>query len=73
MMIDGDWMLHIGAEEHDDDHIPYIFHVLIPRNEINFSWTINNNLRYPLEFEFTTKSKSPNDLKIIDIENYDDL
>lgn len=48
----------------------YIITVEIPKNEINFSETIENNILYPHEREITVKNKGKN-VKILKIEEID--
>jgi hypothetical protein len=72
LLWDSDFILRIGGEEYDwDIQHPYVFELLIDRNEIDFSHTISNNLLYPNEFEITTKTKNPN-IEILNIKDYED-
>jgi hypothetical protein len=48
----------------------FIITVKIPKNEINVSETIENNILYPNEREITVKNKGKN-VKIVRIEEID--
>lgn len=59
-LIDGDFIFSIGGENFDwEETPPHLVEVLVDRDEINWSYSIANNLKYPYEWEITMKNKSP--------------
>lgn len=69
-IIDSDWLLSIGGENFDwDETPPHIVEIIVNRDEIDFEYTIRNNLLYPYEYEITMKSINPK-IDIINIYKY---
>lgn len=60
-LIDSSFLESIGGDNFDEEETPpYLVELLLDRNDINFEYTFSNNLRYPSEWEITTKNKYPN-------------
>jgi hypothetical protein len=53
LLTDNDFLGNIGSDNFSDDYKPYIFEVEVNRDDINYYWTIHNNLLYPREYEIT--------------------
>ncbi len=71
-VIDNDFLGTIGGDNFDwDETPPYIFKIKMDRNQVDFYYTINNNLIYPHEYEITTKSKNPK-VEIIGYKAYEE-
>lgn len=50
---ENDFLGSIGGDNYSNEYKPYIFEVEVDRDDINYYWTIHNNLLYPREYEIT--------------------